>query len=65
MQTIAVGDDSGVLDTVEMVADLLGGVDAVIEVGDEAGNGALEVDVVLPKRVVGVDQEGLIGRAAG
>jgi len=65
VQTIAVGNDGGVLDTVEMVADLFGGVDAVIEVGDEAGNGALEVDVVLPKRVVGVDQEGLIGRSAG
>ena len=65
VQTIAVGDDGGVLDMVEMVADFFGGVDAVIEVGDEAGNGALEVDIVLPKRVVGVDQEGLIGRSAG
>ena len=52
------------LDLVEVAADLFGGVDAVIEVGDEAGNGALEVDVVFPEGVVGVDEQGLIGRAA-
>ena len=46
------------------LADLFGGMDAVIEVGDEAGDGALEVDVVLPEGVVGVDEQGLIGRAA-
>jgi hypothetical protein len=36
----------------------------VIEVGDEAGDGALEVDVVLPEGVVGVDEQGLVGRSA-
>jgi hypothetical protein len=46
-----------------VAADLFGGVDAVIEVGDEAGDGALEVDVVFPQGVVGVDEQGLIGRA--
>ena len=55
--------DGGMLDTVEVFADLLGGVDAVIEVGDEAGDGALEVDVVLPEGVVGVDQQGLVEAA--
>jgi len=44
--------------------DRLAGVDAVIEVGDEAGDGALEVDVVFPEGVVGVDEQGLIGGAA-
>jgi hypothetical protein len=34
-------------------------VNAVVEVGDEAGDGALEVDVVLPEGVVGVDEQGL------
>ena len=58
------GEDGGVLDTVEVAADLFGGVDAVIEVGDEAGDGALEVDVVFPERVVGVDEQSLIGCAA-
>jgi hypothetical protein len=64
MQAVAVRQDGRVLDAVEVAADLFGGVDAVIEVGDEAGDGALEVDVVFPERVVGVDEQGLIGRAA-
>jgi hypothetical protein len=50
-----------VLDTVEVATDLFGGMDAVVEVGDEAGNGPLEVDVVLPQRVVRVDQQSLVG----
>jgi len=56
VEAVAVSLDGCVLDAIEMVADLFGGVDAVIEVRDEAGDGALEVDVVLPERVVGVDQ---------
>src|SRR5664279_697652 len=34
----------------------------MIEVGDERRDGALEVDVVLPERVVCVDEQGLSGR---
>jgi hypothetical protein len=64
VQAIAVGDDGCVLDAVEVAADLFGGVDVVIEVGDEAGDGALEVDVVFPEGVVGVDEQRLVGRAA-
>jgi hypothetical protein len=64
LQTVAVGEDGCVLDTVEMAADLFGCVDAVIEVGDEAGDCALEVDVVLPEGVIGVDKQGLVGGAA-
>ena len=64
VQAVAVGEDGGVLDAVEVAADLFGGVDAVIEVGDEAGDGALEVDVVLPEGIVGVDEQGLVGSAA-
>jgi hypothetical protein len=56
MQAVAAGEDGRVLDAVEVATDLLGSVDAVIEIGDEAGNGALEVDVVFPERVVGVDE---------
>ena len=37
----------------------------VIEVADEGGDGALEVDVVFPERVVGVDEQGLAWREAG
>ena len=56
------GDDGGMLDAVEVAADLFGGVDAVVEVRDEAGDGPLEVDVVFPKSVVGIDQQGLVDR---
>ena len=67
VQAVAVGEDGGVLDAVEVAANLFGGVDTVIEVGDEAGDGALEVDVVFPERVVGVDEQSLVGarRKAG
>ena len=64
VESVAVGFDGCVLDAVEVTADLFRGVDAVVEVGDEAGDGALEVDVVLPKRVVGVDKQGLVGWVA-
>lgn len=57
------GQDGGVFDLIEVTADLFGGVDAVVEVGDEAGDRALEVDVVLPEGVVGVDEQSLVGRA--
>ena len=62
VETVAVGEDGGVLYPVEMAADLLWSVNPVIEVGDEAGNGALEVDVVLPKSIVGVNEQGLSDR---
>jgi len=42
-----------------VAANLLGGVDAVVEVGDEAGDGTLEVDVVFPEGIVSVDEQGL------
>jgi len=64
MQAVAAGEDGRVLDAVEVATDLFGGVDTVIEVGDEAGDRALEVDVVFPERVVGVDEQSLIGCAA-
>jgi hypothetical protein len=61
-ETVAAGDDGGVLAAVEMFADLLGSVDAVVEIRNEGRDGALEVDVVLPERVVSVDEQGLVGR---
>ena len=51
--------DGVVLNAVEMATYLFGGVDPVVKVGDEAGDGPLEVDVVLPESVVGVDEQGL------
>ena len=37
----------------------------VIEVADERGDGALEVDVVFPEGVVGINEEGLAGGEVG
>lgn len=37
----------------------------VIEIADESGNGPLEVHVVFPKGVVGIDEESLAGRELG
>ena len=53
-------EDGIVLDAIEVTTYLFGGMDAVIEVGDEAGDGALEVNVVLPEGVIGVDEQGLV-----
>ena len=61
MKSITARSDGGVLAAIEVFTHLFGRVDAVIKVGDEGGDGAFEVDVVLPKRVVGVDEEGLAG----
>ena len=60
VQPVAVGTNGGVFDMVEVVTDLFGSVDAMVEVRDEAGDGSLEVDVVFPESVVGVDEQGLI-----
>jgi hypothetical protein len=62
LEAVASGRDGGVLAAVQMLAYLLGGVDAVVEIGDEGGDGALEVDVVLPQRVVCIDEQRLVGR---
>jgi len=64
VEAVAVGADGSVLDAVEVPAHLFRSVDAVVEIGDEAGDGALEVDVVFPKGVVGVDEQGLRDRWA-
>lgn len=63
MQTIAVGLDGVMFDAVEMTPNLFGGMDTVVQVRDEARDCPLEVDVVLPERVVGIDQE-CLGLAA-
>ncbi len=34
----------------------------MIQIPDERSDGALKVDVVLPKRIVSVDEQGLAGR---
>ena len=59
LEAVAVLDDAIALDVVENLANVLGSELVVIEEFDEASDGALEVDVVLPERVVGVDEESL------
>jgi hypothetical protein len=65
LETVAMGGDGGVLAEIEVLADLFGSMDAVVEVGDERGYSLLEVNVVLPERVVGVYKEGLAGCKSG
>ena len=60
LKAVAVLGDGGTLAKVEVLANFFVGVDAVIEVGDEGGNGALEVDVVLPEGVVSVEEQRLL-----
>ena len=64
-EAVAVGEDGFALAGVEGLADFGGGVLVVIEIADEGGDGALEVDVVFPEGVVGVDEEGLAGGKLG
>src|SRR5690348_4149224 len=55
VQAVSMLDDAFALDLVEHFANLLGGEFMMIEERNEAGDGPLEVDVVLPERVVSVD----------
>ena len=64
-ETVATGGDAGALAGVESLADFGGRVGAVVEPAEEGGDGALEVDVVLPEGIVGVDQQGLGDEAGG
>jgi hypothetical protein len=64
-QSVTTRGDGDLLNTVEALADLLGAVDTVVEIGDERGDGPLEVDIVLPQGVVSVDEQRLIGGMAG
>src|SRR5215472_17123250 len=56
-EAVTVLDDAFAFDIVEHCANLLGCELVVVQEFDEAGDGTLEVDVVLPERVVGVDEE--------
>src|SRR5215467_5776215 len=63
VQPVSMRDDALALNLVENLPHLRGRVLLVIEKRNEARDGALEVDVVLPKRIVRVDQQRL--RAVG
>src|SRR5258708_36546914 len=59
VQVVAMRYDAFAIDIVQDLAHLLGRELVMIQKGNEASDGALEVDVVLPESVVGVDEEGL------
>ena len=64
LEAVAVRRDGSVLDAVQVGAHLLGSVGAVVEVGDKGRDGTLEINIVLPQRVVGVEEQGLARRLA-
>lgn len=51
--------DGGVFATVQELSHLLRRVELMVEVGDERGDRSLEVDVVLPERIVSINQQGV------
>src|SRR5690242_21868183 len=59
MHAVSVPDDAVALHLIQDFPHLLRRVGVVIEERDELGDGALEVDVVLPERVVGVNEQSL------
>jgi len=58
-QAVAMGQNGFALHGVEGLAHFGRRVLVVVQVADERGDGALEVDVVFPQRIVGVNEQGL------
>src|SRR5581483_76316 len=59
VKAVAVSNDALPFDIIEDFANLLGTVFVMIEKGDEPADCPLEIDVVLPERVIGVDEQRL------
>ena len=59
VRTVAMLQDIFFLDRKQHVTHLLRRVMLVVEKADEVADGALKVDIVFPKRIVGVDQQRL------
>ena len=59
VQAVSVLDDGVALHVVQHQANLLGRVFAMVEERDELRDRALEINVVLPERVIGVDEQSL------
>jgi len=49
-------------DGVQVFADFVGSVNAVIQIGDEGTDRTFEVDVVFPQGIVGVEEQRLTGK---
>ena len=52
-------DDAFTLHIVENFANLLGRIFMMVQKGYKAGDGAFEIDIVFPQRVIGVDEQRL------
>jgi hypothetical protein len=67
MQPVSVRHDILALHIIQNLADLCGRILMVIEKRNELPDGPLEIDVVLPERVVRIDKErlGAVGRWTG
>ena len=63
LQPVAMCRNGGAFDRIQVAAHLGGAVHAVVKIRDEGGNRPLEVDVVLPQRIVSVDEQCLTGSA--
>src|SRR5713226_4473263 len=59
VQAVAVLDDGFSLHVVQHQANHFGGVLAMIEERYELGDRPLEIDVVFPERVIGIDEQSL------
>ncbi len=64
-QPVAARQDGFALHGVERVTHFGGRVHVVIEIADERGDGAFEIDIVLPEGIVRIDKQCLAGREAG
>src|SRR5581483_10907339 len=63
VEAVSVRHNALALDVVQNFTNLLWSEFVMIQEGNEAGDGALKVDVVLPERIVGIDEESLSGQA--
>ena len=64
VETVTVIADGRVFDAIEVFSDLFRCVNAMVEIGDETGDSPLEVDIVLPQGIVGVEEQCLRRGAA-
>lgn len=64
MQTIAARGYGSALDAVKPLANLLGVINSMVKIGDERSDCPLKINVVLPKRIVRIDEKGLVRRVA-
>src|ERR1035437_798830 len=61
-ESVSVSQNGLALGGVQRLTHLSGRVRVVIQIADESGYGTLEVDVVLPQRIVGIDEQRLAWR---